>query len=126
MQINTLDHINIQTNSLEQMVDWYEKILGLRSGDRPDFPFPGAWLYAGETAIVHLVGRSNATLTGSDVPLRLEHFALSATGRKAFEELLDENDIAFRSSEIEAVGLIQFHINDPEGNHIHVDFPLNE
>ena len=37
---------------------WYRDILGLRTGPRPDFPIPGAWLYAEDTAMVHLVAVS--------------------------------------------------------------------
>lgn len=29
-------------------------VLGLRVGDRPPFPFPGYWLYAGSSAWVHV------------------------------------------------------------------------
>ncbi len=44
MQIHKLDHVNIRTSRLSEMVDWYRDILGLSSGKRPDFPFPGAWV----------------------------------------------------------------------------------
>lgn len=46
MQVRRLDHVNIQTTQLNKMVAWYEEILGLRTGPRLAFLFPGAWLYA--------------------------------------------------------------------------------
>jgi len=33
---------------------FYENLLGLKTGYRPDLGFDGAWLYAGETAVLHL------------------------------------------------------------------------
>ena len=58
------------------MVDWYCDILGLRTGPRPDFPFQGAWLYAGENAVIHLVGDDGDPAIGFDEKLKFEHFAL--------------------------------------------------
>ena len=55
MQIGKLDHVNLRTNQLDKMIDWYTNILGMRSGLRPDFQFPGAWMYGGDDASVHLV-----------------------------------------------------------------------
>ena len=51
-----LDHVNVRTASVELMRAWYVRVLGLKDGWRPPFPFPGAWLYAGNDPIVHLVG----------------------------------------------------------------------
>ncbi|MEJ2178651.1 MAG: VOC family protein, partial [Gammaproteobacteria bacterium] len=56
MQIEKLDHVNVRTTQLDAMIDWYTNVLGMRIGDRPDFRFPGAWMYTGEAAPVHLVG----------------------------------------------------------------------
>jgi catechol 2,3-dioxygenase-like lactoylglutathione lyase family enzyme len=44
MPLWQLDHVNVVTANREEMVAWYEAVLGLRSGPRPDFPFDGAWL----------------------------------------------------------------------------------
>ena len=62
MEIGKLDHVNIRTTQLETMIDWYTNILGMHSGHRPDFPFPGAWMYAGDVAAVHLVGIDDVDL----------------------------------------------------------------
>jgi len=96
--------------------------LCLRSGPRPDFPFPGAWLYAGETAVVHLVGHSGEPKVSTEVQLKLEHFAFSATDRNAFDARLKEAGEAYTQSELKSVSLVQFHVHDPDGNHIHIDF----
>ena len=40
--ISGLDHINIETNNLEETVRFYEEVLGFENGVRPPFDFPGA------------------------------------------------------------------------------------
>ncbi|KEO57282.1 hypothetical protein [Thioclava indica] len=58
MQLRRRDHVNIQVTQVKAKVAWYRDILGLRTGPRPDFPIPGAWLYAEDTAMLHLVAVS--------------------------------------------------------------------
>ena len=41
-----LDHVTLRTHDLEGTRAFFEKVLDLKPGYRPDFPFPGAWLYA--------------------------------------------------------------------------------
>lgn len=126
MPIRRLDHVNVVTANLDKMVAWYEAVLGLRQGPRPDFPFGGAWLYAGDAPVVHLVEDTAQTRTGSEAALKLEHFAFSATDAAAFEKTLAEHDVPFERIELKGAGLVQFHVSDPNGNHVHVDFELNE
>jgi catechol 2,3-dioxygenase-like lactoylglutathione lyase family enzyme len=49
-----LHHVNIRTTDLEASIAFYRDALGLRHGDRPDFGFPGAWLYDRDKPAVHL------------------------------------------------------------------------
>ena len=122
MQIGRLDHVNVRTAQLDAMITWYEKILGLHNGPRPNFPFPGAWLYSGEDAVVHLVGVDGDPGVGAEQDLKLEHFALSATGRSSFEERLVAAGEKFKPVDLNDVGITQYNIWDPDGNHIHIDF----
>ena len=57
----SLNHVSIRTSDLEACRRFYVDVLGLAAGPRPDFPFPGVWLYAGPTtawsnAVVHVIG----------------------------------------------------------------------
>ena len=56
MLINSLDHCSIRTTNLQETREFFVDILGLADGKRPDFPFPGAWLYTDSTAVIHLIG----------------------------------------------------------------------
>lgn len=126
MPIERLDHVNVRTTQLDIMIDWYTRILGLRSGNRPNFPFGGAWMYAGDTATVHLVDIDGTPATGSETSLKLEHFAFSATGHTEFEARLKKTGEKYRSSQLVPANLIQVNVWDPDGNHIHIDFPADE
>lgn len=88
MGIQRLDHVNLRTGQLSAMLQWYGDVLGLHSGPRPDFPFAGAWLYAGDVAVIHLIDIGCLPAISSDASLRLEHFSLAATDIEAFEERL--------------------------------------
>lgn len=126
MQIGKLDHINLRTTQLDAMIVWYTDILGLHAGDRPNFGFPGAWMCAGNAAVVHLVGIDGAAGVGSEVGLKMEHFALTATGSAAFEARLKATNTEYRRAEIEDIRTVAFNVWDPDGNHIHVDFSMDE
>ncbi|MDJ0777399.1 MAG: glyoxalase [Gammaproteobacteria bacterium] len=126
MQLGQLDHVNLRTTRLDILVDWYTRVLGMRPGVRPNFPFPGAWLYAGDAAAVHIVGIDGTPGVGSEAELRLEHFAFSATGRRAFEARLEANGEKYHRTDIADFNIIQINVWDPDGNHIHVDFPADE
>ena len=52
MAIVGLDHINIRTTDLAGTRAFFTGILGLKVGWRLDFPFGGAWLYAGDKDVI--------------------------------------------------------------------------
>ena len=123
--IGRLDHVNLRTARLDEMTRWYGEVLGLRSGWRPpSFGFPGAWLYAGEDALVHLVGVEVTAPPHPDA--QLEHAAFSATGLTAFLEKLEARGERHRLSALPDAGLVQVNVWDPDGNHLHIDFPYAE
>ncbi|MGI9525323.1 MAG: VOC family protein [Hyphomicrobiaceae bacterium] len=126
MKLGQLDHVNVRTNKLDAMVSWYTNILGMRSGDRPNFPFPGAWMYTGDHPAVHLVGTSEDAGAGSEGNLKLEHFAFAATGLKEFEQRLVEAGEHYKVRQVPGIDVTQINLWDPDGNHIHIDFRSSE
>ena len=69
MQPVAVHHVSINVDDVEAAVRFYTDVLGLaQRGDRPDFPFGGAWLDAGNQQ-VHLI-------EGEPPPGLGQHFAL--------------------------------------------------
>ena len=64
MGLSSLDHCSIRTVKLDETRNFFVEILGMDDGNRPDFPFPGAWLYVDGAAVVHLVGVDPADPAG--------------------------------------------------------------
>ena len=77
MPIQGLDHINIHTSKREETLRFYTEMLDFQEGFRPPFDFPGAWLYAGERAVIHLVVREGVP-EGIENPV--DHVAFEAQG----------------------------------------------
>lgn len=118
------DHVNVRTANLDAMRAWYTEVLDLTEGWRPNFPFPGAWMYAGDDALVHLV--SVDVEPGSDpADLKLEHFAFRGDDLAAMRARLVAHGVAAREFAVPGTKILQLNINDPDGNHIHVDFTVD-
>lgn len=123
--IDALDHLNIRTHQLDVMVAWYTGMLGFRSGPRPEFPFPGAWMYSGDLPLVHLVGVEKAP-TADPSDLRLEHGAFRATGFESFVAKLVEAGERHEIVPVPGFPIVQVNVWDPDGNHLHIDFHRDE
>ncbi|MDJ0608553.1 MAG: VOC family protein [Kiloniellales bacterium] len=123
MALIDLDHVNIRTANLAAMTMFYQEVLGLEIGPRPDFRFDGAWLYCGEKAAVHLV---EVPETPQGRAPRIEHFAFKANGLEDFLSHLKKQGIGYRISIVPGPEIRQVNIHDPDGNHIEVAFPASE
>ena len=123
MGIAWLDHVNIRTANLAAMSRFYEEILGMRKGPRPNFRFGGAWHYCGDRAAVHLVEVPQAPAGTSP---RLEHFAFRSFGFGSFLDRLRNAGISYNISVVPGLNIRQVNIYDPDGNHIEVQFGPEE
>jgi len=119
MEILGLDHINIRTPDLESARRFYCEVLGLVEGERPPFPVPGAWLYAGGRPVVHLVetDRPEDTHTG-----RFNHVAFAATNFHAAIANLDAHAIPYRVTEVPGSPVRQVFVTDPDGVAVELNF----
>ena len=113
MSLRGLDHINIGTPRLEETTAFFRDVLGLTVGWRPDFPFPGAWLYAGDTAVVHLVGLSEERRPSNEAAL--DHFAFRVDDFDAVVRRLDAAGLSYRAVEIPGTSIRQIFLRDPNG-----------
>ncbi len=123
MSIWGLDHINIDTAKPDETLDFYTELLGLenRPQERPAFDFPGAWLFAGDRAVIHLnfLDEPKPATTGA-----FNHVAFEADGFGELTAMLDDRGVEYRSRVRPELGLTQIFVTDPNG--IRVELNVRE
>ena len=124
MGLSRLDHVNVNTAQLQRLITFYSEVLGMTTGPRPNFSFGGAWMYCDGTPAVHLVERSHMEPVVGD--LRLQHFAFAARDLEAFLARLKALGVPYRVGIVDDFEICQINLQDPDGNHLHIDFPLAE
>lgn len=125
MPLDMLDHYSIRTTKLEETKEFYEIVLGLTVGDRPDLGFPGYWLYVGNQPVVHLIGineddpqelvdylgdADTDTLVGGGA---VDHLAFRASDAPALKKQLDDEKVEYRERNIPELKLFQLFLEDP-------------
>lgn len=138
-----LNHFSIRTLDLEATRAFYVDVLGLAVGPRPDFPFPGLWLYQGppsaySNAAVHVIGldrndpaglqgylgdRDEGSLRGSGA---VDHVAFAATDLPAMMARLRSAAVAHRERTVPGLGLHQVFVDDPNGVVVELNYPVAE
>ena len=119
MPATGLDHYNVYCKDLDRTVQFYERYIGLRSGDRPNFNFPGAWLYAGDKAVLHLVSESGRQAQGSGA---IDHIAFNCRDLPATVDRLKADKIKFDMRKVPGRPLQQVFIHDPDGVMLELNF----
>ena len=139
----TLNHYSIRTTDLDASRRFYESLLGLTVGPRPDFPFPGLWMYRGDhadvaNAVVHIIGidakdpeglkkylgeRDVSSLSGSGA---VDHVAFFADGLADMLAHLKIHGITPRERTVPSIGLHQLFLDDPSGVVVELNYPASE
>ena len=110
MPLQGLDHYNVITRDAEESAKFYVDVLGLRVGDRPPFPFPGAWVYCGDVAVIHL-SQANDVPDGSG---RCSHVAFQARDYADMKRRLDGAAVKYDERVVPGLGLTQIFLETPD------------
>jgi len=121
MSIVGFQHINTRSTDVERTREFYERILGLRVGDRPPLTSSGYWLYAGDEPIVHLSQRP-AGESGDAGRGNFEHVAFSCSDLDGIRNALRAAGVAFRETVSPRDGAIQLRVQDPDGITLELNF----
>ena len=128
MKIAYLDHFTIvaQPGEIEQLREFYCTTLGLAPGPRPDFPFPGYWLYPPDGGpIVHLAGiTGRAPPEGPRETGKLDHVSFRASGLEEVRHHLDGLGIEYREAPVPGFPLHQLFFRDPVGIKVELTFDV--
>ncbi len=135
MSLNSLQHFLVRASDLNDTRAFYEGVLGLRDGDRPDFPFPGHWLYLGDVPVVHLVeegfdkdfanymGREVGGVRAHDNTGAIDHIAFDAADLEGMRKRFADLGVDTHEQGIDE--LHQIFIRDPNGITIELNFQIN-
>ena len=138
-----LNHYSVRTTDLNASRQFYETVLDMKVGPRPDFPFPGVWMYIGDTtlvenAVVHLIGidpndpeglkkylgdKDTSSLKGSGA---VDHIAFFSEGWALMKPKLQSMAIPFRERTVPAILLHQVFMEDPSGLTVELNYPAHE
>jgi catechol 2,3-dioxygenase-like lactoylglutathione lyase family enzyme len=122
MSVGVLDHFNIRTRNLGDTVRFYEDILGLEKGPRPNFAFPGAWMYSEGKAVVHLVDISKTDEAQKPDSGVVHHVAFASSGFDGMAQRLKSKGMSFDSRQVPGGDLWQIFVNDPNGVMIELNY----
>ncbi|MEO6381030.1 MAG: VOC family protein [Nitrobacter sp.] len=115
MSVGMLDHFNIRTRKLAETVRFYEDLLGLTNGDRPNFAFPGAWLYSEGKPVVHLVDISPTSEPQKPDSGVVHHIAFASRDFSGMKQRLQSKGFAFETREVPGRDTWQIFVRDPNG-----------
>lgn len=122
MSVGVLDHFNIRTRKLADTVRFYEDILGLEKGPRPDFAFPGAWMYSEGKAVVHLVDISKTEEPQKPDSGVVHHVAFISRGFAGMQQRLESKGFKYDSRQVPGGELWQIFVDDPNGVMIELNY----
>lgn len=123
MPAHAMNHFTILAENLRETCDFYRDLLGLTEGYRPDMGFPGAWLYAGEQAVLHVVIRPSLPQPRAGV---LDHMAFSAVDLADTVRKLEEKGVRYQLGRQAETGTWQLFFHDPNGARVELDFVPTE
>lgn len=119
MREMTLSHFNVCTSDLAASKQFYTDVVGLKSGPRPDFPNQGAWMYSGDSPLVHLtqVGEGQSCDMGS-----IDHIAFELRGLDEFVGHLKGLNVPFEQKLIPGGIGTQVFVTDPSSVRLEFNF----
>jgi catechol 2,3-dioxygenase-like lactoylglutathione lyase family enzyme len=135
MRVRQLEHYNIRTAELEATVEFYEKVLGMKSGDVPA-ESNGAFIYDDRgVPVVHVAvvdseashqalddyygkPRSSSRFGGGAI----DHVAFACDDFEHYREHFENTGVPFVHRLVESMNLRQIFVHDPNGITIELNF----
>ena len=122
MSVGLLDHYNVSTCKLKETVQFYEDVLGFVNGPRPEFDFPGAWLYSAGHPVLHLndISETNEQQRlGTGV---IDHVAFGSRGFEAMKQHFISKGVPYRLNQVPNSTRWQIFLQDPNNVEIELNF----
>ncbi|MFM5886509.1 MAG: VOC family protein [Novosphingobium sp.] len=130
MRVNALDHVNVITDRMDETAAFYSAVLGLEQRDGPP-PLPARlvqWMHDDQgRALIHI----NHTECPRDFDREvspgaptgaIHHIAFNCSGFDGLIERLDAKEVARQVNRIDAIGLRQVFVTDPNNVVLELNF----
>lgn len=121
--ITAMNHFTVLTDNVERTVRFYVDVLGLSPGWRPELGFPGAWLYLGEQAVIHVIGGRPVSEQRAGV---IDHVAFSARGLAGVKARFAAAEVPYELRRQRGANTWQLFCHDPNGAKVELDFDPTE
>lgn len=117
-----MDHFTAIAEDRDATLAFYVDLLGLSVGHRPDLGFDGAWLYAGDKAVVHLYFDRPVPQPAAGV---IDHMAFTTINLKEMKLRFDAQGYPYKLQHREG-GPWQLFCFDPSGAKVELNFAASE
>lgn len=126
MPIARMDHFTIVTKDAEMTAAFYNDILGFTKGPRPNFMFPGCWLYNDGKPVLHVIQKPEIPEGGGV----LDHMAYWGSDLAGYIAKLKSRGIAYDLRRLPQGGVgegtWQLFFLDPNGAKVEIDLAPTE
>lgn len=132
MPITELNHYLLVAKNLERTKKFYQKVLGLKLAQRPDFGFPGYWLKAGGDICVHLASQAPNRIRdqfllkkhpkGTQGSGSVDHIAFLAKKPEEVRKRIQKHKVQMHYRSFPDAKLFQIFLKDPDDVTIELNF----
>ena len=123
MAVTSMNHFTILTDDVDATIRFYGELLGLHAGPRPNFDFPGAWLYSSDAPILHVIGGRPKSELKAGV---IDHMAFTGRDLSGTLAKLKVRGIEPTCRRQVGSGMWQVFFFDPNGARVEIDFAADE
>jgi catechol 2,3-dioxygenase-like lactoylglutathione lyase family enzyme len=117
LPIKSVNHVGRITKRVDESRNFYRDVLGFREVQRPNFDFPGAWLY-NYGIMIHLIYNEAAGNPDGEIQTRYDHLALHCDDLDEAERLLKAHGVPYRVNVFADKKIRQIFCRDPDGHHV--------
>ena len=127
MKLNGVHHLNIRcaVSDLPAIEKFYDELMDLKKGDRPNFPNPGIWLWHDNHPLIHVSARCPDGFLQEKHHGSVDHIAFGMSGASEFRERVRKLGLTFEEQNVPNAGF-QIFLKDPIGTVLEFNFPNEE
>jgi catechol 2,3-dioxygenase-like lactoylglutathione lyase family enzyme len=123
MAVLGMEHFTVLAEDLDATRAFYRDILGLEEGYRPPLGFPGAWLYVGGRAVLHVIAGRGLPENRAGV---LDHMAFAAKDLPGTLAKIEGRGLEYTLRRQAETRAWQLFLHDPNGAKVELDFASEE